>query len=242
MRCAGAIIAMLALMPAAAEGPYIGDYDSELRTEDGEHVDCELMIERLEDLGVNTYMWLIWHSANDWDDLHEFLPMAAEAGITVWVYLVPHSETAFQDAKWPYSEPFKLDYVLWAQEIAKLSLEHENLIGWVIDDFWGNFTKDRFSIEYTREMVEAGRAINPELKFYPLMYYMQFGRRFAQNLAPLIDGCVAAYPRSREEIENALRYMNDDYAVPEGMGFVHPWDMQSQVHRARGDGDRRGTA
>jgi len=158
----------------AAQVPFLGDYDAELR--DGEHVDIDLMVQRLTELGANTYMWLIWHSANDWDDLHEFLPLAEEAGITVWVYLVPHSESGFQNPNLPYSEPFKLDYVRWAEEIAKLSLEHENLVGYVIDDFWGNVTPDRFSPEYTREMVEAGKAINPELKFYPLMYYPGPGR------------------------------------------------------------------
>ena len=230
MRMTAVVVTALVLaMAAGADGPYLGDYDAELRVPGGQHVDCERMVQRLKDLGANTYMWLIWHNANDWEDLHEFLPLAKQAGITVWVYLVPHSETAFQDARWPYSEPFKLDYVRWAQEIAKLSLEYDNLIGYVIDDFWGNFNPERFSIEYVREMIEAGRAINPEIKFYPLMYYGQFGLRFVDELAPLIDGCVAAYPRDEGEIERALAYLNDDYLVEAGASFVFPPDQPSQV-------------
>ena len=37
-----------------------------------------------------------------------------------------------------YSEPFRLDYGRWAEEIARLSLQHTNLTGWVIDDFYAN--------------------------------------------------------------------------------------------------------
>ena len=211
----------------AAQVPFLGDYDAELR--DGEHVDIDLMVQRLTELGANTYMWLIWHSANDWDDLHEFLPLAREAGITVWVYLVPHSESGFQNPNLPYSEPFKLDYVRWAEEIAKLSLEHENVVGYVIDDFWGNVTPDRFSPEYTREMVEAGKAINPELKFYPLMYYPQFGIEFVEKLTPIIDGAVAAYPKDRAAVERALTVLNDEYTIPANVTVIFPSHTPSQV-------------
>ena len=166
MRVAALVVScVLVASGCRAQPPFIGDYDAELR--DGEHVDCELMVQRLQELGANTYMWLIWHSPNDWEDLHEFLPLAAEADITVWVYLVPPSETAATHPQFPYSEPFRLDYVRWAEEIAKLSLEHENLVGYVIDDFWGNVSPNWFTPESIRAMVDAGRAINPEIKFCP---------------------------------------------------------------------------
>ncbi|MBC7289646.1 MAG: hypothetical protein H5T86_16740, partial [Armatimonadetes bacterium] len=96
--------------------PPIGDYNSELRGADG-RVDCEQLVKQLQALGVNTYYWLIWHAETDWDDLTRFLPLAREAGIDVWVYLVPPSEP-------PPSQPFGLDFVRWGQEIAKLSLQH----------------------------------------------------------------------------------------------------------------------
>jgi len=212
--------------PQTPRAVVIGDYDSELRK--GEHVDSELMARRLIDLGANTYMWLIWHNANDWEDLREFLPLARDANIRVWVYLVPHSETALTNPKWPYSEPFKLDYVRWAEEIARLSLQHESVVGYVIDDFWGNVTPDRFSAEYTEKMVLAGKAINPALKFYPLMYYRQIGIRFMKELAPLVDGVVAAYPRSADEIEKALTYLNDEYAIPSSVSINYPWGRPSK--------------
>ncbi len=212
---------------ACAQPPSVGDYNAELR--DGEHVDCELMVERLEELGANTYMWLIWHSPHDWQDLQKFLPMAEEAGISVWVYLVPPSETAATHEQFPYSEPWRLDYPRWAEEIAKLSLEHENLVGYVIDDFWGNVNPDWFTPESIAEMVEAGRAINPDIKFYPLMYYHQIGARFAEILAPLVDGVVAAYPGDRQEVERALRFLQDDYAIAARGLISYPWHVPSEA-------------
>ncbi|HCU37630.1 MAG TPA: hypothetical protein DGT21_20005 [Armatimonadetes bacterium] len=221
--CCIVLLATVGAATALPERPIVGDYNSELRIAGGQHVDCPRLVKRLTELGVNTYMWLIWHNANDWEDLHAFLPMAAEAGIEVWVYLVPHSETALTNPQWPYSEPFRLDYIRWAREIALLSLQYPNLVGYVIDDFWYNFdVADRFSIEYTRQMVEAGRAVNPALKFYPLMYYRQIGLPFSEKLAPLIDGVVAAYPRDREEIEQALAYLDDIYVVPAAIEVSFP--------------------
>lgn len=227
----GALI-LVGSASAAAQTPYIGDYDAELRLPSNrKHVDCELMVQRLQELGANTYMWLMWHSPNDWDDLHDFLPLAQEADITVWAYLVPHSESGQQGQhKWPYSEPFKLDYVRWAREIALLSLQYDNLVGYVIDDFWGNFDRpERFTPEYTREMVEAGKAVNPDIKFYPLMYYRQFGLDFVEKLAPIIDGTVAAYPKDRAEIERALTFLNDEYILPARATVVFPPAVPSHV-------------
>jgi len=221
--CCIVLLAAAGAATAVPERPIIGDYNSELRIAGGQHVDCPRLIKRLGELGVNTYMWLIWHNANDWEDLQTFLPMAREAGIKVWVYLVPHSETTLQNPQWPYSEPFRLDYIRWAREIALLSLQYPNLVGYVIDDFWGNFPReDRFSIEYTRQMVEAGKAVNPALRFYPLMYYRQIDTEFARKLAPLVDGVVAAYPRDREEIEHALTYLDDTYVVPAAIEVSFP--------------------
>src|SRR6516165_9211382 len=99
---------------------HLADYDAELRRPDG-HIDSDAMVRRLKELGVNTYYWLVWHAATDWDDLHDFLPKAAKEGIDVWVYLVPPTESPPKFSR-NYSEPFRLDYVRWGQEIARLSL------------------------------------------------------------------------------------------------------------------------
>lgn len=225
MRTIGLFAALTATLaaPAAAQ-PYIGDYDAELR--DGEHVDNDLMLQRLQELNANTYMWLMWHNENDWDDLHDFLPLAREAGITVWAYLVPPSETSalHPERGFPYSEPFRLDYVRWAEEIAKLSLEYDNLVGYVIDDFWGNVNARWFTPEYIQEMVDAGRAVNPEIKFYALMYPTagQIGPEFAMTIAPIIDGVVAAYPKDRQTVVSALPYLNNTWELPDRLTVSFP--------------------
>jgi len=159
----------------------MGDYAAEFRS--GQHVDVNKMVSRLSELHANTYMWLIWYSSHDWDDLKKFLPLAEKEGIEVWVYLVPHSETPVNDPQYPFSEPFKLDYVRWAEEIAKLSLEYKNLVGYVIDDFWGNIKPGRFTPKYTGKMVAAGKAVNPEIKFYPLMYFGEIDAQFLEKFA-----------------------------------------------------------
>ena len=204
----------------------LGDYDAEPRT--GSHVDTDRLVRRLSDLGANTYMWLVWHDANDWEDLKVFLPKAKQVGITVWVYLVPHSETPARDQHTSYSEPFRLDYIRWAEEIAKLSLLHPNLRGYVIDDFGTNVSPDRFSPDYIRRMVAAGKAVNPRIKFYPLMYFNEIDERFVETLAPLIDGVVAAYPHDRAAVEQALTFLEDRFRVPGAATIVFPWNKPSQ--------------
>lgn len=223
-------LAFLSLVPfvgpvhaqiAPTAPPFLGDYDAEPRRPDG-HVDCAALLKSLQELHANTYMWLMWHKATDWEDLHEFLPLAREAGISVWAYLVPHSETPASNPRWPYSEPFRLDYVRWAREIAKLSLEYRNLVGYVIDDFAHNVRPGRFTPDYITEMVSAGKEINPELRFYPLLYYREINLGLMNTIGPLVDGVVAAYPQSRAEIEEALAYLNDEHKVAAGLEIVYP--------------------
>src|SRR5574343_565698 len=106
---------------------------------------------QLQQMKANTYMWLVWHSQYDWSDLRYFLPKAKAAGINVWVYLVPHSETPAGSSTFKlYSEPYRTDYVQWAAEIARLSLQHSNLKGYVIDDFVENMIPGRFTADYVR--------------------------------------------------------------------------------------------
>src|SRR5438093_3969752 len=94
----GAIALLLSALalPAAATPPglsgILGDYDAEPRGGDG-HVDVTRLAARLDSLGATTYCWLVWHRSTDWEDLQAFLPLADRAGIDVWVYLVPPSES-----------------------------------------------------------------------------------------------------------------------------------------------------
>jgi hypothetical protein len=197
---------------------HLADYDAELRRPDG-RIDVGLMVQRLKELRVTTYYWLIAHAATDWEDLKLFLPEAAKAQIEVWVYLVPPSESAPKYSNL-YPEPFRLDYQRWGEEIARLSLEHTNLTAWVIDDFYENHAL--YTPSYVGEMKQRANRVNPHLKFLPLMYYWEINRKFADDYRNIIDGVVAAYPQSTQEIERAWAILNGaPIAEPRELTFPH---------------------
>jgi hypothetical protein len=209
---------VLAQPTVSRPASHLADYDAELRRADG-RVDTALMVKRLKDLGVTTYYWLIAHAATDWEDLKLFLPDAAKAHIEVWAYVVPPSESAPKYSNL-YPEPFRLDYQRWAQEIARLSLEHTNLTAWVIDDFYENHAL--YTPAYVRDMQQRAKEINPRIKFLPLMYYWEINRKFADEYRSVIDGVVAAYPQSAQEIERAWAIFNDrSVADPCELTFPH---------------------
>lgn len=203
---------------------HLADYNSELRLPSG-RVDTDAMVGRLKELGVTTYYWLIWHAATDWDDLKIFLPKASEAGIDVWVYLVPPSESPPQYGGL-YSEPFRLDFARWGEEIARLSLQHPNLTAWVIDDFYANH--QFFTPAYLRKVRARARAINPRLAFLPLMYFNEMRRQFVEDYRGVIDGVVVAYLQDRDEIERTWALLNDA-AAPTPSELSYAWNTPSQA-------------
>lgn len=151
------------------------------------HLDTPGTIARLNQLHANNYNYLIWNSITDWDDLQrEFLPAAQHAGITVWVYLVPPTESVVK-----YSAPFRTDYMRWAAELAKLSLRYPCLQAWSIDDFSVNLKL--YTPEYVKQLQETAHTINPKLRFFPVMVLNQVGVKWANAYGPYIDGVVAPY-------------------------------------------------
>ena len=202
---------------------HFADYDSEPRLADG-HVDGDTLLSRLKELHVTTYYWLVWHARTDWDDLKLFLPKAAQANLQVWVYLVPPSESPPKEGD-RYSEPFRLDYGRWAEGIARLSLQHTNLTGWVIDDFYANHAV--FTPAAVRDMQKRAKGINPRLVFLPLMYFGEIRRPFVEDYREVIDGVVVAYPQGRDDIDQAWAMLNDDASVIPGE-LSYPWGTPSQ--------------
>lgn len=188
-------------------------------------MDSEALLARLNELHLTTYYWLVWHAPTDWDDLKLFLPKAAQAGLQVWVYLVPPSESPPEFGSL-YSEPFRLDYGRWAEEIARLSLQHTNLTGWVIDDFFANHAF--FTPARVRELQDRAKRVNPRLVFLPLMYFGDIRRSFVDDYREVIDGVVVAYPQGRDEIDDAWAILNDAAVVRRGE-LSFPWNTPSRA-------------
>ena len=204
------VLASCLLCSLCAADPTIGTMSAlkcAARTGD---INIDRTIEALTRLNVNTYYYLIWQNPRDWDDLPAFTDAAAQHNIQVWPYIVPWSETPpKKPAGFGFSEPFRNDYVAWSSEIAKLSLAHPNIPGYVIDDFYDNTEEGHFTPNYVLKMVNAGKRINPKLKFYPLMYSQTPWIEFTSRFGMLIDGCVICYPKSEAGIRNAATYLND---------------------------------
>jgi hypothetical protein len=164
-------------------------YSCAPRLENG-RVDLRLLVAQLVDIHANTYSFAIHGVTNDWEDLQLFLPLAREQGIRVWGSVVPPSESPPRSHA--YAEPFRLDYVRWAVEFAKLSLRETNLVAWSIDDFSANLTTT-YTPEYLGKMMAAAHAINPMLAFVPCCYYKSFSADFATHYQPLLDGILFPY-------------------------------------------------
>lgn len=194
---------------AAAESPATPDRTAALRGTLGTYAgiprladhraNLPLLLQQLAELGANTYNFLIWHEATDWEDLQRFLPLARAQNLRVWVSLVPPSESP-PKAKF-YSEPYRLDYERWAKEIAQLSLAHPNLVAWSIDDFAHNLSV--FTPARVGAMLAAARALNPRLAFVPCLYFRQLTPKFAAAYGDLLDGVL--FPYRNESVKADLK-------------------------------------
>jgi hypothetical protein len=174
------------------DNPVIGDYAGEIREHlarpDGiRHVNTKEMISILKALHVNTYFYLIGHEKTDWEDLkNAFLPAAHEAGIHVFAYLVPPSESG----KMP-SVPYQTDYIAWGKAIAELSLKYPNLVGWAIDDFGAN--EKILNPQYVSDIQSSVRQINPKLQLMPVMYFPEITPDFIKSWGQWVQGIILAY-------------------------------------------------
>jgi hypothetical protein len=164
-----------------------GTYNAPPRLPSG-RADIPKLFAELEDIHANTYHWLIRNNS-EWEDLKTFLPEARKKNINAWVTLLPPSESP--PITKAFSEPFQLDFVRWAEALARLSLQEPNLVAWSIDDFLHN--QKLFTPAYVAEMVNAGRRINPKLAFAPCCYFKQITPKFATNYMSSIDGILFPY-------------------------------------------------
>ncbi len=98
-------------------------------------------------------------------DLQSYLPEAKMSGTSVNIELLPPSECPPINPNGVYSEPYRLDFTTWAQEIAKLSLRYSNLKGYGIENLQQNIDQGYLSQTYVNNVKAAGQAINPKLQF-----------------------------------------------------------------------------
>jgi len=164
----------------------------------GNNPDVDATISLLKDLGVNCYTHLIYtRSEKELACLPEVCTKAEKEGIEVWVYLVPPSEAPI-NVKKPIEErrypPFDMDYLKWAEAVAKISVEHPNLTLWMIDDFDGNV--GFFTLDYTREIYETSKKIAPKLLSGVCVYHDSIENFVKKGYLPYFDAVLWGYQHS----------------------------------------------
>ena len=161
-------------------------YDAAPRDENNIVNKTELL-RLLKNSHVNTYNFLIRLPDEDFQTLKDFLPMAREAGIDVWVTVAP-----------PLGMPPEkradiryVDYIGWGRKFANLSLEHDNLVAWSID----NIIVERsfFTTGYVESIVSSSKNINPKLKFIPVVYYGDVASPYFDDMKQFFDGVQFYY-------------------------------------------------
>ena len=58
-------------------------------------------------------------------------------------------------------------------------------------------------------MQAQAKAIDPNFKFMPLMYFQCSWQDFMDQYGDLVDGVVLGYPKSELGVENAMTYLTD---------------------------------
>lgn len=160
--------------------------------------DVDATLAHLQRLGVNVYTYLIAsRSAQELAALAEFCQKAEKIGIEVWVYLVPPSEAPVNRDR-PISErrypPFDMDYLKWSEAVARTSLDHPNLTLWMIDDFDGNLRF--FTLDYTRQIYEQSKSINPRLLFGVCVYHESLPSFIKAGYLDYVDALLWGYQHS----------------------------------------------
>jgi hypothetical protein len=210
----------------------MADYDAEPRfsadaiqigsANDKKRIDIDWLVKHCEDLGVNCYHFLVWHQPTDWEDFQSFVASAEKSGalarrnFTVWVYLVPPSES--QEMK---SEPFSMDYIAWMENIAKFSKDHPGVTAVCIDDFYGSeANRNLYTRDYLRKMREAADKYNPKLALVTVLYWEDVDlKREAEILeeagviADSIDGIL--YPYMAQSLGKGLSHKDTSQLASE---------------------------
>ena len=192
-------------------GTIISDYNFENKFRGpGGRIDDKALINRLVELGVNHYFYLIWHRASDWKDFQEFARLAQQHNIKVWAHVVPPSGST-QSSFGRDSQPFRFNYERWAAETARLKNQYPVVQGLAIDDAGlnlpnsygshrGNSFNPTFTPRYLQSVRQSGRSVNGNFRLAATIYEGQFSQRFVRDYGSSIDVLMFAYPDSTQEI------------------------------------------
>ncbi|WP_163509016.1 hypothetical protein [Fodinicola acaciae] len=185
------------LRAAKGTGNTIGTtiYEARPRADGYRHINTPATIAKLKAMGLNTYLYDIWVSPKDWDDLRlEFAPAARAAGLNIWIYLAPPSECLL-DPPGNCPRPYLMDFKSWAREIAKLSVQYPNVTAWAIDDFFSSdANKKLFTHDYLTDLRTISHAINPNLGFYTTFYlWNAVNDDELTTISGVVDGIIFPY-------------------------------------------------
>ena len=165
----------------------LGDYcQTGVRTPEG-RTDIPKLIRALREMKATDYMHLVWRAKNyphAWEDFQAMAPEFQKAGIRLWLYLTPPSETP--------PAPFGNDYVRWAKECAALARQFPVVQGLTLDDFNGNVKT--FTADYCRQMMTEAHKVAPTLSLYVICYYGYADPFLAPHVRTgAIDGIIWPY-------------------------------------------------
>ncbi|WP_163513471.1 hypothetical protein [Fodinicola acaciae] len=170
-------------------------YETQPRADGFRHINTPATIAKLKAMGLNTFLYDVWVSPKDWDDLRlEFAPAAMQAGLNIWIYLAPPSECQTNPpGNCPL--PYKMDFVSWAREIANLSVQYPNVTAWAIDDFFAaDANRQLFTRDYLTQLRSTSQAINPNLGFYTTFYLGNaLNDSELSTISGVVDGIIFPY-------------------------------------------------
>ena len=176
------------LLPAGPARPFmLGDYClNGVRTPEG-RTDVPKLLAVLKEMRVTDYMHLVWKEKaypHAWEDFQQMAPAFQKAGIRLWLYLTPPSESP--------PEPFGSNYVRWATECALVAKQYPVIRGITLDDFNGNVKF--FTPEYCRTMMAQARQLAPGLVLFVICYYGYADPFLAPHVkSGAIDGIIWPY-------------------------------------------------
>lgn len=143
--------------------------------------DIEATVRGLKALGARCGVYPIARKdqSNNYNNFRKLLGATKGTGIELWTVIIPPSEGA-------NSLPYKADYLTWARELAKLSLQFTNFRGFNIDDIDQDGSEKTFTHDYLCKIYNEKKKINPNFLFVPTVYDLDSAT--ADRLAGCVDG------------------------------------------------------